>query len=265
MALEDESDVEAEARRMESARSDPRMVDLRQNMLEAIRATVDLWSTDAAMSDVCLLARSRSLNPTDRLTGLSQAISELFKSITALPSDATLISLPPAPLLELVCRAAQRHLTAVWLSLANMLVVQLDPPSLSIKPQVLKATPSKEVLGMVRDVIVLLVGVTLGALGRPGAMEDVSVLTPAVMNTRLIPSLRIPTSYKPSLVVWRRRVLLIFFVAHDIDRSVCRRLIISLLRSTIFHEKSLTPSSNPRSHPYPYKSDIPLSQPPHFL
>jgi hypothetical protein len=57
-----------------------------------------------------------------------QAVSELIKSITALPSDATLLSLSPEPLLDLVCTAAQVQLTAVWLSLAALLVVQLDPP-----------------------------------------------------------------------------------------------------------------------------------------
>lgn len=111
---------------------------------------------------------------------MCQAISDLFKSITALPSDATLISLPPAPLLELVCRAAQRHLTAVWLSLANMLIVQLDAPppfSISSRAQALKVQPSAEVLGMVRDVVRLLVEVTVGmfGLGQIGGMEDVSL------------------------------------------------------------------------------------------
>ncbi|KAF8762018.1 ARM repeat-containing protein [Rhizoctonia solani] len=59
---------------------------------------------------------------------VSTAVSELIKSITALPSDATLLSLSPEPLLELVCTAARVQLTAVWLSLAALLVVQLDPP-----------------------------------------------------------------------------------------------------------------------------------------
>jgi hypothetical protein len=35
------------------------------------------------------------------------------------PLHATLLSLPPAPLLKLVCRVAQRQLTAIWLALAN--------------------------------------------------------------------------------------------------------------------------------------------------
>lgn len=37
---------------MQSARDDPRMVKVREGMVEAIRAVVDLWCEDAAMSDV---------------------------------------------------------------------------------------------------------------------------------------------------------------------------------------------------------------------
>ncbi|KAM6493512.1 hypothetical protein JOM56_011646 [Amanita muscaria] len=37
-----------------------------------------------------------------------RALSDLFKSITCLPHDITLISLPAGPLLELVCFAVQK-------------------------------------------------------------------------------------------------------------------------------------------------------------
>ena len=42
----------AEAEHMQRARRDPRIVRLRETMLAAIRATVELWSTDAGISDV---------------------------------------------------------------------------------------------------------------------------------------------------------------------------------------------------------------------
>ena len=42
----------AEAERMQRARRDPRIVRLRETMLAAIRATVELWSTDAGISEV---------------------------------------------------------------------------------------------------------------------------------------------------------------------------------------------------------------------
>ncbi|KAI0247835.1 ARM repeat-containing protein [Lactifluus subvellereus] len=137
-----------EVERMQRARDDIRMVRLREDMLRAIEGTVELWSTDA---------------------GTSEAISDLFKSITALSADATVLSLPPAPLLELVCRAAQRQLTAVWLALANMLIIQLDPPAPYTVS--LRAVPSQEVLTIVRDVVGVLLRVTLNTLGVEGAME----------------------------------------------------------------------------------------------
>jgi len=37
---------------MESARNDARMVRLREDMLHAIQGAVELWSTDAAISEV---------------------------------------------------------------------------------------------------------------------------------------------------------------------------------------------------------------------
>ena len=106
----------------------------------------------------------------------AQALSDLFKSITALSADATLISLPPGPLLELVCRAAQRQLTAVWLALANMLVIQLDPPATSTVS--LRAVPSHEVLTVVRDVVGVPLQATLDMLGiEGGGMEAVRGLS----------------------------------------------------------------------------------------
>jgi hypothetical protein len=99
-----------------------------------------------------------------------QALSDLFKSITALSVDATLLSLPPSPLLELVCGAAQRQLTAVWLALANMLIIQLNPTSLTAP---LRGVPSQEVLAIVREVVSVLLQATLTTLSIEGAMEAV--------------------------------------------------------------------------------------------
>ncbi|KAH9966317.1 ARM repeat-containing protein [Lactifluus volemus] len=138
-----------EVERMQRARDDNRMVRLREDMLNAIEGTVELWSMDA---------------------GISEALSDLFKSITALSADATILSLPPGPLLELVCRAAQRQLTAVWLALANMLVIQLNPPAPYTMS--LRTVPSQEVLTIVRDVVSVLLRATLNALGVEGAMES---------------------------------------------------------------------------------------------
>lgn len=102
-----------------------------------------------------------------------QALSDLYKSITCLPSDTTLISLPAGPLLELVCFASQQNLTGVWLSLARMLIVQLDPPSPLILSS-LKSVPNAEAESIVGSAFPMLLQTSLGFLGQPGAMSEVS-------------------------------------------------------------------------------------------
>ena len=89
-----------------------------------------------------------------------------------MPSDVSVISLPPGPLLELVCMAAQRQLTAVWLSLATMLIIQLNPPSLI--PTTFKAEPSAEASEIALNVLQLLLQTSLSAFSQPGAMVAVS-------------------------------------------------------------------------------------------
>jgi hypothetical protein len=98
-----------------------------------------------------------------------QALSDLFKSITSLPSDVTILSLPPGPLLEMVCVAVQKQLTGVWLNLTSMLVLQLDPPSmLPIKP-----SPTSNSAQLVLQVVPVVVQLSLGFLGQADAMESV--------------------------------------------------------------------------------------------
>jgi len=63
---------------------------------------------------------------------------------------------------------------AVWLSLASMLVIQLDPPTL-LTASTLKSGPSSEALGVISHMLPILLEVSLGVLGQPGAMEAVSV------------------------------------------------------------------------------------------
>ncbi|KAG1744571.1 armadillo-type protein [Suillus paluster] len=116
---------------------------------ERLQRAPTLWSTDAGVSD---------------------ALSDFFRSITSLPSDTTLLSLPAAPIFEIICLACQRQLTAVWLSLANMLVIQLDPPTL-FTASTLKSAPSPEALGVISTLLPLLLETSLGMLGQPGAME----------------------------------------------------------------------------------------------
>ncbi|KAF8694667.1 hypothetical protein AX14_001961 [Amanita brunnescens Koide BX004] len=143
---EDDPAVQAELEKVNKARDDLRMIKIREDIYGILRSVVDFWSTDA---------------------GISHALSDLFKSITCLPHDTTLISLPAGPLLELVCFAAQRHLTAVWLSLATILISQLNPPSM------VTSTPRgvpPEVHAVVTAALPVLLQCSLGHLSQPGAM-----------------------------------------------------------------------------------------------
>jgi hypothetical protein len=128
-------------------------------------------------------------------------LSDLFKSITSLPSDATLISLPAGPLLELVCLAAQRHLTAVWLSLASMLIIQLDPPSLL--PLTLKSEPNPEAQRIMSTIFPVLLQTSLSSLSQPGAMDAVSrSCIVSVQPWLILFTARTLTSCKPFLDAW---------------------------------------------------------------
>src|SRR5258708_19462137 len=96
-------------------------------------------------------------------------MSEVCKYMTALPAEATLVSLPPAPLLGLVCAAANRQLTAVWLSIAAKLVLQLQPTSwTSLKPE-----PDQEIRALVQQATLSLTMSSLQTLSVSGAMEAV--------------------------------------------------------------------------------------------
>jgi len=147
--LEDESnlDVQVEAEKIRLARDDPRATKLREAIFTVVRGVVELWSVDA---------------------GVGNALSDLFKSITSLPSDATLISLPAGPLLELVCLAAQRQLTAAWLSLAAILFAQLNPPVFSLST---KSGPTPEAQMYVERLLPVLLQCGLGTLSMEGAMD----------------------------------------------------------------------------------------------
>jgi hypothetical protein len=96
-------------------------------------------------------------------------ISDLFKSITALPSDATLLSLEPATLLELACAAANRQLTAVWISLSEILIFLLDPPPILT----LKSSPGETERSLVAEAAQSLIHSSLRDLSQPGVMESV--------------------------------------------------------------------------------------------
>ncbi|KIN96655.1 hypothetical protein M404DRAFT_931992 [Pisolithus tinctorius Marx 270] len=151
LVLEESSPADqAEAERLQRARNDYRMVKLREDIFNAIRSTIEVWSGDASVSD---------------------ALSDLIRSVTSLPSDTTLLSLPAGPLLGLICIACQRHLTAVWLSLAKSLIIQLDPPPPIVAPTI-KPCPNAEAIAILSDALPVILQTSLSMLGQPGALES---------------------------------------------------------------------------------------------
>lgn len=52
LIFDDAPEVQEEAQRMRVAREDPRMVKLREGVLNTVTSVVDVWSTDASVSDV---------------------------------------------------------------------------------------------------------------------------------------------------------------------------------------------------------------------
>jgi len=143
---------------------------------------VALWSVDVGIRHVgfslslflflsseymCLYAYCERI-----LFYFQKALSDLLKSITSLPADITLISLPAGPLLEIVCFATLRQLTAMWLSLASILIAQLNPPVLSLNA--VKSGPTGEAVEVVRRLLPVLMECGMEVLGGEGYMEGVS-------------------------------------------------------------------------------------------
>ena len=108
--------------------------------------------------------------PTRSSLPLQQAISDLIKAITALPSEATLLSLSPQPLLQMVVYVLQRHITATWLVLANILIRQLQPPP-TLKNLNPRPDPQEE--AFVKNIFQALLEPCLASLLQAGFMEAV--------------------------------------------------------------------------------------------
>lgn len=101
------------------------------------------------------------------------------------------MTLSAGPLLELVCIASQRQLTAAWLSLAAILVAQLNPPPpLSASGASVKVGPSAEAEAIVGSALPILLECSLNAMGVPEAMESVSfhLFCSALGNAKTVPT-----------------------------------------------------------------------------
>ncbi|KIY50663.1 ARM repeat-containing protein [Fistulina hepatica ATCC 64428] len=142
----DDDETKEQAKIIDMAREDPRMVNLRHRIYEAIRVTMELWSLDA---------------------GVCTALIDLCKAITSLPSDTTILTLPAAPLLQLVCFATQRQVTASWLSLAAILIGQMSSRSFFGKRE-----GDAEATELITQLLPVLLQNALGFLGQPNAMRE---------------------------------------------------------------------------------------------
>ncbi|KAJ4473110.1 armadillo-type protein [Lentinula aciculospora] len=154
--LEDDKEIQS----IEVARQDSRMIRLRENILNAVRGCIEKF----------------------RDAEIAQELNDLVKSITALPSDATLITLPTPPLLEIVCFALQRQPTASWLTLAGILINQLSPPppmpmrGKNVEKEGQRAKHQMELEEHAKLVVAgalpVILNASLSAFGAPGGMEN---------------------------------------------------------------------------------------------
>nr|XP_019048282.1 hypothetical protein I302_02051 [Kwoniella bestiolae CBS 10118]OCF27212.1 hypothetical protein I302_02051 [Kwoniella bestiolae CBS 10118] len=104
----DEGDEAAREEAITLTREDPRIVELRrgiENAVEGLVSVVGRGEGDAEVAD---------------------AISSLLKHATL--SSSTLISLSPLPLLSLVCMACENSPSALWMSLASTLTLRVNAP-----------------------------------------------------------------------------------------------------------------------------------------
>ena len=87
----------------------------------------------------------------------------------------TLVSLTPGPLLELVCAAAQRQLSSVWLSLATKLIFQLNPSVDLFNVKRAEASPENE--AVLLNILPVLLQTVLSFFSLPNTMEEVLLLS----------------------------------------------------------------------------------------
>jgi hypothetical protein len=75
-----------------------------------------------------------------------------------------------------VCLASQRQLTAVWLSLAAILIAQLNPPPLILESKQGRTGPTREAQAIVGSALPVLLECSLNVMGVPGAMPSVGLV-----------------------------------------------------------------------------------------
>lgn len=160
------------------AREDPRLVNLRQSIEQAIGGVVNVWDGDSEVADVRVSGRVACI---DEALKFLQSLSSLVKHSTLASSD-TLISLSPLPLLTLVTTAGQRAPSALWMSLASTLTSRINSPPSPLTKKKGKSPQEEEAFAaeererwdIVSDASTRLVGVAGGLIGVEGGMREVS-------------------------------------------------------------------------------------------
>lgn len=117
--------------------------------------------------------------------------------MTSLPGENTLLSLPPGPVLELICVAAQRQVTAVWLSLAQMLTQQLNPPTYSTIRSLPHDSAAKDAQDVAAKAATILIETSLRLLAAQGAMDTVRLVGLSSLSTGLTDN---PSNQNPDIV-----------------------------------------------------------------
>lgn len=150
--LEETTTVDHDA--VSRAREDPRMVKVREEVTAAIEAITNRWWMDAE---------------------ITSALSELIKAITATPSEESILSLPPQPLLRIIAQANRRQVSSTWLTLATIVVGQLYP---AISLENLHPVPTQNTTLFVGEMVPQVVAPCLVVMGQQGFMEEAGAVFP---------------------------------------------------------------------------------------
>ncbi|KAI4518124.1 hypothetical protein K525DRAFT_209319 [Schizophyllum commune Loenen D] len=140
-----------EAARMAQARDDPRAVHLRDSLGALMRHCTETWGQDV---------------------GICTSLSDLIKALSAAaPLDTGLLTVPPAPLMELICTALQRSVNSTWLALLSKLTASLtaatrDPDS------PFKRDPGEEARAVVSRIFPAVIGIVLPWFGGVEGMRN---------------------------------------------------------------------------------------------
>lgn len=100
-----------------------------------------------------------------------KALGDLIKAITAMPSEESVLSLPPQPLLRMLGYVMSQHVTSTWLTLATILIGQLHPP----KTIETLNSNSVEIQQFVYEFVTIIIVPVLRFLSA-SSMEEVGVL-----------------------------------------------------------------------------------------